>query len=198
MPSHLFARNAAWAADIKTRHPEFFVQLEHVQTPSYLWIGCSDSRVPPTTLMDLKPGEVFVHRNIANVVEPADTSCMAVVEFAVNALKIEHLIVGGHYGCGGCGAVSSRQALGGALGRFLRSVENVRDQHAAELKALDTVAAANRLAELNALAQARHLDECEVVRAARARGQAITVDAWVYDVGTGHLHDLGFASAAAV
>jgi carbonic anhydrase len=194
MPSHLLDRNAAWAAGIKTRHPEFFIQLEHVQTPSYLWIGCSDSRVPPTTIMDLKPGEVFVHRNIANVVDPADTSCMAVLEFGIDALKIEHVIVGGHYGCGGVGAVCSGAQLGGALGKWLAKVETVRQRHAAELKDLAPEAAAHRLAELNVQAQARQVEECEIVRAARARGQVVTVDAWIYEVGTGRLRDLGFLS----
>lgn len=198
MPSHLLARNAAWAASIKTRHPEFFLQLEHVQTPSYLWIGCSDSRVPPTTIMDLKPGEVFVHRNIANVVDPADPSCMAVLEFGIDALKIEHVIVCGHYGCGGVGAVCGGARLGGALGKWLAGVEAVRQQHAAELRGLAPEAAAHRLAELNVLAQARRVEQCEVVRAARARGQAVTVDAWIYEVGTGHLRDLSAHADAAV
>lgn len=194
MPSDLLARNAAWAANVKDRHPEFFAQLAHVQTPRYFWIGCSDSRVPPTTIMDLKPGEVFVHRNIANVVDEADVSCMAALQFAIEALKIEHVIVGGHYGCGGVGAVCQPAGLSGALGTWLAGVEAVRQRHAAELSGLAPEAAAVRLTELNTLAQARHVAATAIVRAARARGQRVSVDAWVYEVATGHLRDLDFAA----
>ncbi|HEY7837445.1 MAG TPA: carbonic anhydrase [Terriglobales bacterium] len=196
MPSELLARNAAWAANVKDRHPEFFAHLAHVQTPRYLWIGCSDSRVPPTTIMDLKPGEVFVHRNIANVVDETDASCMAALQFGIEVLKIEHVIVAGHYGCGGVGAVCRRTPMSGALGAWLAGVEAVRQRHGAELGRLEPDEAAIRLTELNTLEQARRVAATAIVRGARARGQRVSVDAWLYEVATGHLRDLGFAAAA--
>lgn len=187
----LFARNRAWAARMRARDPDFFARLAHQQTPRYLWIGCADSRVPATQITDLEPGSIFVHRNIANLVVHTDISMLSVLQFAVEVLRVEHVIVCGHYGCGGVrAAMADRQY--GLIDNWLRHIEDVRDRHAAELAGIeDPERRERRLVELNVLHQALHVARTTIVRNAWARGQPLTVHGWVYDVADGLLHDLG-------
>ena len=186
----LLDRNKAWAERVRAEDPDFFKQLSTLQTPKFLWIGCSDSRVPANQIMGLAPGEVFVHRNIANVVVHTDLNCLSVLQFAVDVLKVEHVIVCGHYGCGGVRAAYSRSSLG-LSDNWLRHVQDVRDRHAA---AIDAIAgedsAIDRLCELNVVDQVRNVCQTTIVQDAWRRGQELVVHGWIYDVADGLLRDL--------
>jgi carbonic anhydrase len=193
--TELFDKNRAWAASMTEQDPEFFTGLLHQQTPRYLWIGCSDSRVPANQIVGLAPGEMFVHRNVANVVVHTDLNCLSVLQFAVDVLQVRHVMVVGHYGCGGVRAADEDARLG-LIDNWLRHVQDVRDQHRAELDALPgPVDRVDRLVELNVMAQVRHVCETTVVRDAWLRGQPLTVHGWVYRLQDGILRDLGVATS---
>ncbi|MCL4813552.1 MAG: carbonate dehydratase [Vicinamibacteraceae bacterium] len=188
--SHLFAQNRAWAESVTRDDPTFFTTLAALQAPRYLWIGCSDSRVPPNQLTGLRPGELFVHRNVANVVVPSDLNCLATIHFAVDVLKVEHIIVCGHYGCGGVRAALEGQRLG-LVNAWIGHVEDVRDRHAAALEACATFdERMKRLCELNVIEQVLHVCRTLVVRDAWSRGQALAVHGWAYSLHDGLLRDL--------
>ena len=193
----LLEQNRAWAREITAREPEFFLKLSGQQTPRYLWIGCSDSRVPANEIVGLAPGELFVHRNVANVVVHTDLNCLSVLQYAVDVLRVEHVIVCGHHGCGGIQAAYRRNSLG-LIDNWLRHVQDVHDRHAGLIAAETTEEAAmNRLCELNVIEQARNVCQTTVVRDAWSRGQALSVHSWIYSLRDGLLRDLGFAASAA-
>lgn len=186
----LFDNNREWAAKITKQDPTFFARLSAQQAPEYLWIGCSDSRVPPNDLVGLAPGELFVHRNVANVVVHADLNCLSVLQFAVDALKVKHVIVCGHYGCGGVRAALRDDRLG-LVDNWLRHVQDVRWKHQAELESLPTEAEQhNRLCELNVIEQVTNVGQTTIVRDAWARHQPVAVHGWIYDLQDGLLRDL--------
>ena len=188
---HLLERNRAWAARLRVHHPDFFVELAEQQAPKYLWIGCADSRVPATDITDLAPGELFVHRNVANVVVHTDLNCLSVLQYAVEALKVEHVIVVGHYGCGGVRAAYEGKPLG-LIDNWLRHVQDVAALHAAMLDAMpDVDARIDRLCELNVIEQARHVARTTIVQDAWRRGQPLTLHAWIYRLQNGLVRDLG-------
>jgi carbonic anhydrase len=187
----LFENNRAWAREMTAQDPEFFSRLSRQQAPQYLWIGCSDSRVPANQIVGLPPGEMFVHRNVANVVVHTDLNCLSTVQFAVDVLRVSHIIVCGHYGCGGVRAALRDDKLG-LIDNWLRHVQDVVHQHAPELAAVDSEARLDRLCELNVLDQARHVCETTVVQEAWSRGQTIDVHAWIYGLHNGRLRDLQF------
>lgn len=186
----LFVRNREWAAEMVARDPDFFTNLMEQQTPRYLWIGCSDSRVPANQIVGLAPGEMFVHRNIANVVVHTDLNALSVLQYAVDVLKVRHIMVVGHYGCGGVYAAASDQRVGLA-DNWLRHVQDVRDQHRAELDALaDETERMDRLVELNVVAQVHNVAQTTIVRDAWERGQPLGIHGWVYRLHDGILRDL--------
>lgn len=188
----LFERNRLWAAKVRKANPNFFKNLSEQQAPKYLWIGCADSRVPATEIVDLAPGEIFVHRNVANVVVHSDANCLSVMEFAVDLLKVEHVMVVGHYGCGGVRAVMDNKEIGFA-DNWLGHVRDVQERHKEELDRIyDDHKRHDRLCELNVLAQARNVCRSTILRAAWKRGQDITVHGWIYDLKDGLIRDLGF------
>ena len=194
--NHLFTSNRAWAAEMTRQDPDFFTRLSGQQAPQYLWIGCSDSRVPANQIVGLLPGEMFVHRNVANVVVHTDLNCLSTIQFAVDVLRVGHVIVCGHYGCGGVRAALRDDKLG-LVDNWLRHVQDVRWKHQAHLEALETEAQRHdRLCELNVIEQAVNASQTTVVRDAWARGQALAVHGWVYDVGDGLLRDLGMCVTA--
>jgi carbonic anhydrase len=193
--SHLFANNRAWAADITRREPDFFARLSRQQAPQYLWIGCSDSRVPANQIVGLRPGEMFVHRNVANVVVHTDLNCLSALQFAVEVLRVRDVIVCGHYGCGGVLAALRDQRLG-LIDNWLRHVQDVRGKHRAQLDALATEAQRhNRLCELNVIEQVVNVAQTTVVREAWSRGQVLAVHGWIYGLDDGLLRDLGMCAA---
>jgi carbonic anhydrase len=193
---HLFEQNQAWAESIKRRDPEFFAKLSRQQNPEYLWIGCSDSRVPANEIIGLLPGEVFVHRNVANVVVHTDLNCLSVVQFAVDVLKVKHIMVVGHYGCGGVGAVVRCQRVGLA-DNWLRHVQDVKVKHDACLCRLpDDTARSAKLCELNVIEQVANVCSATVVQDAWARGQELTVHGWVYGLRDGLIRDLHTTAAS--
>ena len=185
----LLGRNRAWAERIRAKDPGFFDKLSQQQSPRYLWIGCSDSRVPSTEIVDLMPGEMFVHRNIANQVVHTDLNCLSVIQFAVDVLKVQHIIVCGHYGCGGVQAAMSGERLG-LSDNWLRHLQDVRERHRQMLPA-DPAAAIARLCELNVIEQVANVCRTGVVQDAWARGQVLEVHGWIYAVSDGLLRDLG-------
>ena len=188
---HLFANNRAWAERTSQRDPEFFARLARAQAPEYLWIGCSDSRVPANEIVDLPPGDLFVHRNIANLVVHTDLNCLSVIQFAVDVLRVPHIIVCGHYGCGGVRAAADGQQHG-LIDNWLRHVQDVGQKYAAELGTLDDESARlDRLCELNVLEQARNVVRTTIVQDAWARRQPLTVHGWIYRVDDGLLYELG-------
>jgi carbonic anhydrase len=190
LKEELFARNRAWAEAMTRRDPEFFSRLRNQQAPQFLWIGCSDSRVPANEIVGLLPGEMFVHRNVANVVVHADVNCLSCLQYAVDVLKVRDVIVCGHYGCGGVLSALRDDRLG-LVDNWLRHVQDVRWKHETELDALpDDAARHRRLCELNVVAQVLNVSQTTVVREAWARGQALELHGWIYDVGDGLLHDL--------
>ena len=187
---HLLARNRAWAAAIESRKPGFFGRLAAQQKPRYLWIGCADSRVPANDIIDLDPGEVFVHRNVANVVVHTDFNCLAVLQYAVDVLQVEHVMVVGHYGCGGVKAALDDSAHG-LIDNWLRHVQDVASRHAPLLDAQPALEdKVNRLCELNVVEQVVNLARTTVLQDAWRRGQQVTVHGLVYGLADGLLHDL--------
>jgi len=187
----LFANNRAWAEGRVRDDPEFFTRLEHQQTPRYLWIGCADSRVPANEIVGLNPGELFVQRNIANMVIHTDLNCLSVLQYAVDVLRVEHVIVCGHYGCGGILAAWNNQPLG-LIDDWLRHVQDVAAKHAPALAARPRDAGLDRLCELNVIEQAANVCRTATVQAAWRRGQALSVHGWVYALNDGLLRDLRF------
>jgi len=191
---HLLERNRAWAAAVKKRHPGFFEELAAQQAPRYLWIGCSDSRVPANEIVDLAPGELFVHRNVANVVVHTDFNCLSVLQYAVDVLKVEHVIVVGHYGCGGIKA-ALEDSRHGLFDNWLRHVQDVAFRHAALLE--DAASGRiDRLAELNVIEQVVHLARTTIVQEAWQRAQPLTLHGLIYGLNDGLLNDLGIEVAA--
>jgi carbonic anhydrase len=193
----LFEQNREWAQEITSRDPEFFVKLSAQQTPRYLWIGCSDSRVPANEIVGLAPGELFVHRNVANVVVHTDLNCLSVLQYAVEVLRVSHVIVCGHYGCGGIQAAYRRSSLG-LIDNWLRHVQDVHDRHGDLIaRAASEEQATDRLCELNVVEQARNVCQTTVVRDAWSRGQQIAVHSWIYSLRDGLLRDLSFMASRA-
>ena len=187
----LFERNREWAAEISAREPDFFRELARQQTPEYLWIGCSDSRVPSTQLVNLSPGEMFVHRNVANLVVHTDLNCLSVMQYAVDVLKVRHVIVCGHYGCGGVQA-ALEGARYGLIDNWLRHVQDVAERHSEALAEQPDAASRLRLlCELNVREQVSNVCRTTVVQAAWERGQELSVHGWVYALEDGLLRDLG-------
>src|SRR5213595_1165803 len=186
----LFTNNRAWASRQTRRDPHFFERLCAIQTPAYLWIGCADSRVPANEIVGLAPGELFVHRNVANVVVHADLNCLSVMQFAVEVLNVQHIIVCGHYGCGGVRAALRDDRLG-LVDNWLRHVQDVRWKHLAELDLLGSEEERHRrLCELNVIEQVVNVSQTTVVRDAWTRGQPLAVHGWIYDLRDGLLRDL--------
>jgi carbonic anhydrase len=191
--SNLFQNNRAWAARQVAARPDFFTRLSRQQSPKYLWIGCSDSRVPANEIVDLLPGEMFVHRNVGNLVVHTDLNCLSVLQYAIDVLKVRHVIVCGHYGCGGVRAALERTKFG-LIDNWLRHVQDVYDRHRADV---DRAGVGDerfrRLCELNVLEQARHVSETTIVRDAWDRGQTVAIHAWVYGLEDGLLRDLDYS-----
>ncbi|MFT3791810.1 MAG: carbonate dehydratase [Rudaea sp.] len=193
--AHLLERNRAWSADLRARDPDFFRRLADQQAPKYLWIGCSDSRVPANQIIDMAPGEVFVQRNVANVVVHTDLNCLSTMQFAVDVLKVEHILVVGHYGCGGVKAALDGARLG-LVDNWLRHVGDVAQKHAAVLDRIDFAAQRHaRLCELNVIEQVVNVAQTTVVRDAWERGQNLTVHGWCYSLENGLVNDLGLEIA---
>ena len=192
--TQLLENNRKWAAAITAAQPDFFRKLSAQQAPSYLWIGCSDSRVPANEIVGLLPGELFVHRNVANVVVHTDLNCLSVLQYAVDVLKVRHVIVCGHYGCGGVKSALDGVKLG-LIDNWLRHVQDVANTQNAALDGLVGAARVDRLCELNVVEQARHVCETTVIQDAWQRRQEVQVHAWIYGLQDGRLSDLGFDSA---
>ena len=189
--NHLLENNRAWADRINREDPEFFAKLSTQQSPEYLWIGCSDSRVPANQIIDMAPGEVFVHRNVANVVVHTDLNCLSVIQFAVDVLKVKHILVVGHYGCGGVYAGLTRLRLG-LVDNWIRHVTDVAERHSECLHASGGLELQHdRLCELNVLEQVVNVCQTTIVRDAWTRGQELTVHGWVYSLKDGRVHHLG-------
>ena len=186
----LFRNNRAWAQRILRADAQFFEKLVHQQSPRYLWIGCADSRVPANDIVDLLPGELFVHRNIANVVVHTDLNCLSVIQFAVDVLRIRHIIVCGHYGCSGIRA-SLMKERHGVVDNWLRHIQDVEHGHEAELGGIaDAEKRLDRLCELNVVEQVSNVCRTTIVEDAWARGQALTVHGWIYGIQDGQLRNL--------
>jgi carbonic anhydrase len=192
---NLLARNRTWSDEIKSRDPEFFSLLAAQQSPEYLWIGCSDSRVPANQITGLLPGEVFVHRNIANVVVHTDLNCLSVMQFAVDILKVKHILVVGHYGCAGVNAALLNRRFG-LIDNWLRHIQDVRQKHAVAIESVAEEKRANRLCELNVIEQVVNVSQTTVVQDAWDRGQELCVHGWVYSLQDGLIRDLQVSIAA--
>ena len=188
--NHLFENNQSWAKRIRQRDPDFFLKLSRQQSPGYLWIGCSDSRVPANEIVGLLPGELFVHRNVANLVVHTDLNCLSVMQFAVDILKVRHIIVCGHYGCSGVQAAFRRDRLG-LSDNWLRHVQDVQHKHEQSLaKAGNPAGVSDRLCELNVIEQVTNVCQTTIVREAWERGQPVAVHGWIYGLKDGLLRDL--------
>ncbi|MCU1384894.1 MAG: carbonic anhydrase [Acidobacteria bacterium] len=192
--TQLLDNNRKWAAAMTAARPDFFQKLSAQQAPEYLWIGCSDSRVPANEIVGLLPGEMFVHRNVANVVVHTDLNCLSVLQYAVDVLKVGHVIVCGHYGCGGVKSALDQVKLG-LIDNWLRHVQDVANTQNGALTGLEGTARIDRLCELNVVEQARHVCETTVIQDAWQRGQVVQVHAWIYGLKDGRLSDLGFDSS---
>ena len=190
MLDDLKANNRAWADRMVAQDPEFFRRLERQQGPQYLWIGCSDSRVPANEIVDLAPGELFVHRNVANLAPPQDANYLSVLQFAVDVIKVRHIIVVGHYGCGGIAAAVDGKRRG-LIDHWLHPIREVAEEHREELAAIaDTHKRHDRLCELNVMRQVHNVSSDVFVLDAWGRGQALSVHGWVYSLATGLVNDL--------
>lgn len=185
----LLERNKAWSEEVRAKNPDFFPTLSKQQAPTYFWIGCSDSRVPANQIVDMLPGEIFVHRNVANVVVHTDLNCLSVIQFAVEVLKVRHIMVTGHYGCGGVRAALENKELG-LIDNWLRNIKDVYMIHRDELDALDFEARVDRLCELNVIHQVRNVCHTNIVQQAWRRGQPLAVHGWVYGLADGLVHDM--------
>jgi carbonic anhydrase len=187
---HLLTRNRTWAEKMTAADPDFFQRLAQQQTPDYLWIGCSDSRVSANEIVGLLPGEMFVHRNVANVVVHTDLNCLSVIQYAVEVLKVKHIIVCGHYGCGGVRAALDNSTHG-LIDNWLRHVQDVKHQHAAALAAIDNDSARfDTLCEFNVIEQVLNVSRTTIVQSAWERGQELGVHGWIYGLGDGLLREL--------
>jgi carbonic anhydrase len=196
--SQLFDNNRRWASEAVAGDPEFFARLEAIQAPEYLWIGCSDSRVPANQITGLAPGEVFVHRNVGNVVVHTDLNCLSVLQYAVDVLGIRHVMVVGHYGCGGVKAAVAGKSLG-LVDNWLRHIQDVAERHAGILDALPDANAVQRcLTELNVIEQVRNVARTTLVGDAWQRGQQLVLHGWIYDLADGNLRDLDMAMTGEV
>lgn len=193
--SHLFKKNKDWARDINQKDPDFFPNLSKQQKPKYLWIGCADSRVPANQIVDLPPGEVFVHRNIANVVVHTDLNCLSVIQYAVEILEVEHIIICGHYGCGGIKS-AMEELKHGLIDNWLRHIRDVCRLHEKELEQVDENKRRDRLCELNILEQVQNVCNTTIVQNAWKNGSKLAVHGWVYNLENGILHDLGTCTAS--
>jgi carbonic anhydrase len=192
----LLSNNRLWAESVRSREPDYFTRLSQIQVPEYLWIGCSDSRVPANQITGLAPGEVFVHRNVANIVVHADLNCLSVLQYAVDVLKVKHVIVCGHYGCGGVTAAHDNLKLG-LIDNWLRHVQDVGQKHRDALNVLPSrEQRIARLCELNVIEQAVNVAQTTVVQDAWARGQELTVHGWAYDLSDGVIRDLKMSMEA--
>lgn len=194
---HLFANNKAWADRLEREAPGFFQKLSQQQAPEYLWIGCSDSRVPANDIVGLLPGELFVHRNVANLVLHSDINCLSVLQYAIDILKVKHIIVCGHYGCGGIAAAMHKQRVG-FVDNWLRNIKDVYAIHRLEIDSIaEESERLNRLCELNVMEQVRNVCHTSFVQEAWERGQAITVHGWVYSLKNGRIKDLRVSYSSA-
>lgn len=188
---HLFENNKEWATSVEKGHPGFFKKLSELQAPEYLWIGCSDSRVPANEIVGLLPGDVFVHRNIANVVAHSDLNCLSVLQYAVEILKVKHIIICGHYGCGGVKAAMSNDKHG-LIDNWLRTIKDTYRDNENEILALGSEEEKiSRLCELNVLEQVKSVVNTTIVQEAWDRGQELVVHGWIYSIADGLLRDLG-------
>jgi carbonic anhydrase len=190
--NHLFDNNRRWVAQMTARDPGCFQRLSRQQKPQYLWIGCADSRVPANEIVGLLPGELFVHRNVSNVVALNDPNCLSVIQYAVDVLQVRHIIVCGHFGCGGVEAALENRSLG-LSDQWLKYVRDVRDKHREQLGALKKVMRWNRLCELNVIEQVLHVAQTSIVRDAWSRQQRVIVHGWIYAIDDGLLRDLGIS-----
>lgn len=190
----LLHNNRQWADRVRAQDPEFFSNLSRQQKPRFLWIGCSDSRVPANEIVGLQPGELFVHRNVANIVVHTDLNCLSVIQYAVEVLGVEHIIVCGHYGCGGVAAAHDNASLG-LIDNWLRHAQDVMEKHRELLETLDGETRLPRLCELNVIEQARNVAETTIVQQAWERGQGLTVHGWIYALSDGLLRDLNMKVA---
>ncbi len=181
--------NRAWSEKVRQRDPDFFPTLSKQQAPTYMWIGCSDSRVPANEVVGMMPGEIFVHRNVANVVVHTDLNCLSVMQFAVEVLKVRHIIVTGHYGCGGVRAALQNREFG-LIDNWLRNLKDIYSVHKEELDALEGEAQVDRLCELNVCHQVRHVCHTNIVQQAWRRGQSLAVHGWCYGLTDGLVNDL--------
>ena len=187
---HLFEQNRKWAEKVKESDPEFFLKLSKQQNPEYLWIGCSDSRVPSNQIVGMLPGEIFVHRNIANIVVPSDLNCLSVIQYAVEVLKIKHIIVCGHYGCGGIKAAMENKEHG-LIDNWLKHIKDVYRTHRAKVDTLqDETEKLNAMCELNVVEQVANVCNTTIVRNAWKSGQELSVHGWIYSIENGILQDL--------
>ncbi len=186
---HLFENNRTWSKQMTQQDPDFFKRLSGQQAPQYLWIGCSDSRVPANKIVGLMPGEVFVHRNVANLVVHTDLNCLSVIQYAVDVLRVQHIIVCGHYGCGGVQAVVEKQDLG-LVSNWLRHLMDVAEKFEGQLSKRDPAARAQALCEWNIIEQVRNVCQSTIVQNAWKSGQAVAVHGWVYSLKDGLLRDL--------
>jgi carbonic anhydrase len=194
---HLFDNNRIWADSMTARDPHFFEGLSQQQAPEYLWIGCADSRVPANEIIGLPPGEVFVHRNIANVVIHTDLNCLSVIQYAVEVLKVKHIIVCGHYGCGGVAAAMQTREFG-LIDNWLRHLKDIYQKHDAELEAIsDEHERFDHFCELNVVEQVYHVCQTTLVQAAWRRGQPLSVHGWIYAIHDGLLQDLNLGVSSA-
>ena len=192
----LFENNRAWSADMTRQDPDFFRRLAEHQAPDYLWIGCSDSRVPANQIVGLLAGDMFVHRNVANVVVHTDLNCLSTIQYAVGVLRVEHIIICGHYGCGGVRAALENKKLG-LIDNWLRHVQDVGAKHRAQIQALNSEdEQLNRLCELNVIEQVANVSQTTVVRDAWSSGQTLAVHGWIYDLKDGLIKDLGVSVSA--
>lgn len=194
--SQLFERNRQWASRVEERQPGFFTGLLAQQRPQYMWLGCADSRVPANELVDLLPGEMFVHRNVANLLVHSDLNALSVIQYAVDVLAVQHIIVVGHSQCGGV-AAALRDQRAGLVDNWLRHVQDVRDTHLDFLNELDDDLRLNALVELNVLEQARNVCHTTIVRDAWRRGQPLVVHGWVYGLHNGLLKDMSMTASSA-
>ena len=193
---HLFDNNIQWAARMERERPGFYSKLAHQQSPKYLWIGCSDSRVPANEITGLDPGEVFVHRNVANVVVHSDLNALSVIQFAVDMLKVEHIMVVGHYGCGGVLAAARGMRIGLA-DNWLRHVQDVRLRHRQRLSHLPQAELEDALCEMNVIEQVGNVALSNVMQDAWSRGQKVTVHGWIYGLSDGLVKDLDVTMSGA-
>ncbi|HXG93467.1 MAG TPA: carbonate dehydratase [Blastocatellia bacterium] len=192
----LIESNRAWAESITAERPDFFETLARQQSPQYLWIGCSDSRVPSTQLVGQLPGEMFVHRNVANLVIHTDLNCLSVIQYAVDVLKVKHIIVCGHYGCGGVQAALLNQKFG-LIDNWLRHIQDVMEKHNARLAAADDSERLNLLCRLNVIEQVANVSQTTIVQSAWERGQELSIHGWIYGLSDGLVRDLNVCISGA-